>query len=79
MSNKNVSAPSAPQGGDLNFTRLVAMIMGSTIGAGIFTTAGDMAANGAHSGAVLIGWGIAGIGMLCLTLCFFGLNKVDLT
>ena len=81
MSNKNGSAPSAPQGGDLNFTRLVAMIMGSTIGAGIFTTAGDMAANGAHSGAVLIGWGIAGIGMLCLTLCFFGLNKVrpDLT
>ena len=81
MSNKNVPAPSAPQGGDLNFTRLVAMIMGSTIGAGIFTTAGDMAANGAHSGAVLIGWGIAGIGMLCLTLCFFGLNKVrpDLT
>lgn len=57
------------------------MIMGSTIGAGIFTTAGDMAANGAHSGAVLIGWGIAGIGMLCLALCFFGLNKVrpDLT
>ena len=81
MSNKNVPAPSAPQSGDLNFTRLVAMIMGSTIGAGIFTTAGDMAANGAHSGAVLIGWGIAGIGMLCLTLCFFGLNKVrpDLT
>ena len=42
---------------------------------------GDMAANGAYSGAVLIGWGIAGIGMLALSLCFFGLNKVrpDLT
>ena len=74
------SAPSAPQG-DLSFTRLIAMIMGSTIGAEIFTTAGDMAANGAHSGAVLIGWAVAGIGMLCLTMCFFGLNKVrpDLT
>lgn len=57
------------------------MIIGSTIGAGIFTSAGDMAANGAHSGAILIGWAIAGIGMLCLTLCFFGLNRVkpDLT
>ncbi len=67
--------------GDLNFGKLIAMIIGSTIGAGIFTTIGDMAANGAYSGAVLIGWGIAGIGMLALSLCFFGLNKVrpDLT
>ena len=67
--------------GDLSFGKLIAMIIGSTIGAGIFTTIGDMAANGAYSGAVLIGWGIAGIGMLALSLCFFGLNKVrpDLT
>ncbi len=67
--------------GDLNFGKLIAMIIGSTIGAGIFTTIGDMAANGAFSGAVLIGWGIAGVGMLALSLCFFGLNKVrpDLT
>ena len=67
--------------GDLNFGKLIAMIIGSTIGAGIFTTIGDMAANGAYSGAVLIGWGIAGVGMLALSLCFFGLNKVrpDLT
>ena len=69
------------QQGDLSFGKLIAMIIGSTIGAGIFTTIGDMAANGAYSGAVLIGWGIAGIGMLALSLCFFGLNKVrpDLT
>ena len=67
--------------GDLSFGKLIAMIIGSTIGAGIFTTIGDMAANGAYSGAVLIGWGIAGIGMLALSLCFFGLHKVrpDLT
>ena len=38
--------------GDLNFGKLIAMIIGSTIGAGIFTTIGDMAANGAYSGAV---------------------------
>ena len=75
--NKQTSAPQ----GDLGFVQLIAMIIGSTIGAGIFTTIGDMAANGAFSGAVLIGWGIAGIGMLALSLCFFGLNKVrpDLT
>ena len=40
---------------------LTAMIIGSTIGAGIFTIAGDMASNGAHTGSVLIGWGICGI------------------
>ena len=75
--NKQTSAPQ----GNLGFVQLIAMIIGSTIGAGIFTTIGDMAANGAFSGAVLIGWGIAGIGMLALSLCFFGLNKVrpDLT
>ena len=78
MENKNTQ-PVAQ--GDLNFGQLIAMIIGSTIGAGIFTTIGDMASNGAFSGAVLIGWGIAGVGMLALTLCFFGLNKVrpDLT
>lgn len=70
-----------PTQGDLSFGKLIAMIIGSTIGAGIFTTIGDMAAKGAFSGAVLIGWGIAGIDMLALSLCFFGLNKVrpDLT
>ena len=78
MDNKNMQ-PAAQ--GDLSFGKLIAMIIGSTIGAGIFTTIGDMAANGAYSGAVLIGWGIAGVGMLALSLCFFGLNKVspDLT
>lgn len=65
----------------LSFTRLIAVIIGSTIGGGIFTSAADMAAGGAHTGAVLIGWGIAGVGMLSLMMCFFGLNKVrpDLT
>lgn len=61
--------------------KLIAVIVGSTIGAGVFTTAADMAAGGAHVGAVLIGWLIAGIGMLALVMCFFGLNKMrpDLT
>ncbi len=77
MDNDNVTRTD----GSLSFSGLTAMIIGSTIGAGIFTTAGDMASNGAHTGSVLIGWAIAGIGMYMLMLCFFGLNKLrpDLT
>jgi len=65
----------------LGFGGLTALIIGSTIGAGIFTTAGDMAANGAHTASVLIGWTICGIGMYSLMMAFFGLNKIrpDLT
>ena len=79
----NESNLSTSQGSDqsLSFTKLTAMIIGSTIGGGIFTTAGDMAALGAHTGSVLVGWAICGVGMFCLMMCFFGLNKVrpDLT
>lgn len=73
--------PQIPQDESLSFTKLTAMIIGSTIGGGIFTTAGDMAASGAHTGSVLIGWAICGIGMFGLMMCFFGLNRVrpDLT
>lgn len=77
MDNDNVTKTD----GSLSFGGLTAMIIGSTIGAGIFTTAGDMASNGAHTASVLIGWGIAGIGMYMLMMCFFGLNRLrpDLT
>lgn len=77
----NEQNPAQAQNHSLSFTKLTAMIIGSTIGGGIFTTAGDMAASGAHTGSVLIGWGICGIGMFCLMMCFFGLNRVrpDLT
>lgn len=69
------------QENQLSFSGLTAMIIGSTIGAGIFTTAGDMASNGAHTASVLIGWGICGIGMYSLMMSFFGLNRIrpDLT
>ena len=87
MSDSNNHLPGASlseggkQDGGLSFIGLTAMIIGSTIGGGIFTTAGDMASSGAHTGSVLIGWAIAGIGMFGLMMCFFGLNKVrpDLT
>ena len=77
--NKTSAAPGKDQ--SLSFGKLAAVIVGSTIGSGIFTTTADMAYNGAHTGAVLLGWLIAGIGTLGLVMCFFGLNNVrpDLT
>ena len=65
----------------LSFWALAAVIIGSTIGSGIFTITADMASSGAHTGAILVGWLICGIGMLGLMMSYFGLNKVrpDLT
>ena len=65
----------------LSYIGLTAVAIGATIGGGVFSLAGDMAYNGAHTGAVLIGWLICGIGMLALTLCFYRLSIVrpDLT
>ena len=60
----------------LGFVQLAAVIFGSTIGSGIFTTTADMASSGANTGAILIGWLICGIGMTGLTMSFFGLNRV---
>ena len=84
MSDSNTHTPgpaAVPDNEKLSFVGLTAMIIGSTIGGGIFTTAGDMASSGAHTGSVLIGWAIAGIGMFGLMMCFFGLNRMrpDLT
>jgi len=60
----------------LSFWALAAVIIGSTIGSGIFTITADMASSGAHTGAILVGWLICGIGMLGLMMSYFGLNKV---
>lgn len=59
----------------LNYIRLTAVAIGATIGGGVFSMAGDMAANGASTAAVLVGWLICGIGMFALSRCFFELNK----
>lgn len=67
--------------GDLGIVKLTAFSVGTTLASGIFSISGDMAANGANSLAVLIGWLIAGFGMFGLVMCYFGLNRVrpDLT
>lgn len=54
----------------LGYARLASVAIGATIGGGVFSLAGDMAANGANTAAVIVGWIICGIGMLALTMCF---------
>lgn len=60
--------------GGLDYLRLTGVVVGATIASGVFTMSGDLAASGANTGAVLIGWGVCGIGMLAMALCFYGLS-----
>ena len=59
-SNATQSAP-----GRLSLGLLVALVVGSIVGSGIFGLPQNMAA-GAGAGAILIGWAITGVGMLML-------------
>lgn len=59
--------------GGLDLIRLIGVVVGATIASGVFTMSGDFAASGANTGAVLAGWGVCGVGMLALALCFYGL------
>ena len=65
------SATSGTSGtsGKLGLSLLVALVVGSVIGSGIFGLPQNMAA-GAGAGAILIGWTITGIGMLMLARVF---------
>ena len=53
----------------LRLSALVALVVGSMIGGGIFSLPQNMAAR-AEVGAILIGWGITAIGMLTLAFVF---------
>jgi len=55
--------------GKLRLGALVALVVGSMIGGGIFSLPQNMAAS-ADVGAVLIGWVITAIGMLTLAFVF---------
>jgi len=57
----------------LGLFSLMALVVGSMIGGGIFNLASDMA-SGAGPMAIIIGWVITGIGMISLGLCFQNLN-----
>jgi len=66
---------SAVEKNKIGFFRLVGLAIGGTIGGGVFSLSGDMAAKGVHTGAILLGWAICGIGMLGLVMCFYWLNQ----
>lgn len=63
----------------LNLSLLVALVVGSIIGSGIFGIPQNMA-TGAGAGAILIGWTITGIGMLMLARVYqmLALRKPEL-
>ncbi|MEI2354787.1 arginine-ornithine antiporter [Mesobacillus zeae] len=58
----------------LGLFALIALVVGSMIGGGAFNIATDMA-TGASTGAIIIGWLITGIGMICLGFCFQNLTN----
>ncbi|WP_242221808.1 arginine-ornithine antiporter [Bacillus cereus group sp. BfR-BA-01380] len=53
----------------LGFFPLIALVVGTMVGGGVFSLPHDLAA-GANSGATLIGWCITGLGMIPLTLVY---------
>ena len=58
--------------GKLGAGLLTALVVGSMVGSGVFSLPQNMAA-GADSKAILIGWLITGVGMICLALVYQGL------
>lgn len=65
--------------GKLKLGLMVALVVGSILGSGIFGLPQNMAA-GAGAGAILIGWAITGVGMLMLALVYqtLALRRPDL-
>lgn len=65
----------------LDLFRLTMMVITASICGGIFSLAGDMAAGGANTGAVIISWLICFAGVFALMMVFNGLSQArpDLT
>lgn len=64
----------APAGAGLGLGLLVALVVGSILGSGIFGLPQNMA-SGAGTGAIVIGWAITGFGMLMLALVYQMLSR----
>lgn len=60
----------------LSVFRLTMMVITASVCGGIFSLAGDLAAGGANTAAVLVSWVICFIGVLSLALVFYGLSRV---
>jgi arginine:ornithine antiporter / lysine permease len=70
MTTTQATAETAPpQSQKLTLLPLIALVMGSMIGGGVFNLPSDMS-RAASPGAILIGWIITGIGMLMLAFVY---------
>ena len=67
---QNAPAAGEDSGPRLGLVALTALVIGSMVGAGIFSIPQNMAAGPSAPGALLIGWAITGVGMLALALTF---------
>ena len=74
-----VPTTTTARSGTLGLGLLVALVVGSILGSGIFGLPQNMAA-GAGAGAILIGWAISGVGMFMLARVYqmLALRKPDL-
>lgn len=59
----------------LGVVALTGVVVGSMVGAGIFSIPQNMAAGPAAPGALLVGWAVTGVGMLALALTFQFLGR----
>ncbi|MGH6880635.1 arginine-ornithine antiporter [Hypericibacter sp.] len=71
--------PTKPVDHKLTLVPLIALVVGSMIGGGVFNLPSDMS-RGASPGAIIIGWIITGIGMLMLAFVYqdLAVRKPDL-
>jgi arginine:ornithine antiporter/lysine permease len=70
MTSAQATADTAPpESQKLTLLPLIALVIGSMIGGGVFNLPSDMS-RGASPGAILIGWIITGIGMLMLAFVY---------
>lgn len=76
---KATDIPVPPETAKLTLLPLVALVVGSMIGGGVFNLPSDMSAR-ASPAAIVIGWAITGVGMLMLAFVYQGLavRKPDL-
>lgn len=63
------------EGPRVGLAALTALVIGSMVGAGIFSIPQNMAAGPSAPGALMIGWGVTGLGMLALALTFQYLGR----
>lgn len=82
---QQTTRPRAHQGGPgddgprLGTLALTALVVGSMVGAGIFSIPQNMAAGPAAPGALMVGWAVTAVGMLALarTFAYLGLHAQD--